>query len=419
MRSELLKGFRMLDLADEKGAICGKIFADMGVDVIKVEPLEGCSTRRIPPFLEDREGPDRSLYAIAYHAGKRSITLNLESADGRGLLEQLVKHADFIVEAFPLGYLESLGLGYATFDRLNPRIIHASITPFGDKGPAKDYKAADITTWAAGGMMFLMGEEGRPPLQMAQPQAGLHAGAEAAVASLIAHYPREIEGRGQHAVINMQACVTWTLMNEQAMPILHGDYLRRSGVFTGAIGGRRKTVFKCKDGFVSGLIAGGAYLPSTNALIAWMKEEGAAPEWLIKEGGLKALTPGAFMSADAAMLQELDLAEAAVESFLGAKTKQEIWANILKRRMLFAPVATAADIAADPQLKARDYFVEIESPALARKLTMPGAFAKLSKTPVGPAGPAPRIGEHNDDVYSGLLGLTKTRLAVLRAAHAI
>src|SRR5580700_9456701 len=113
MRSELLKGFRMLDLTDEKGAICGKMFADMGADVIKIEPPGGCPTRRIPPFLEDRADPDRSLYAIAYHAGKRSITLNLESADGRGLLAELVKQADFLVEAFPLGYLEGLGLGYA------------------------------------------------------------------------------------------------------------------------------------------------------------------------------------------------------------------------------------------------------------------------------------------------------------------
>jgi crotonobetainyl-CoA:carnitine CoA-transferase CaiB-like acyl-CoA transferase len=419
MRSELLKGFRMLDLTDEKGAICGKMFADMGADVIKIEPPDGCPTRRIPPFLEDRAGPDRSLYAIAYHAGKRSITLNLESADGRGLLAELVKQADFLVEAFPLGYLEGLGLGYAALDRLNSRIIYTSITPFGDRGPAKDYKTADIVTWAAGGMMFLMGEDGRPPIQMAQPQAGLHAGAEAAVASLIAHYPREIEGRGQHAVVNMQACVVWTLMNEQAMPMLHGDYLRRSGVFTGAIGGRRKTVFKCKDGFVSGLIAGGAYLPSTNALIGWMREEGAAPDWLVKDGGLKALTPGAFMKAGAEMLKELDQAEEAVGNFLLSKTKQEIWENILKRRMLFAPVATVADIAADEHLKAREYFVEIDSAPLDRKLTMPGAFAKLSKTPVGPMGAAPRVGEHNDAVYGGLLGLTSARLGELRAVGAI
>ena len=419
MGSELLKGFRMLDLTDERGPLCGKILADMGVEVIKVEPPEGCSTRRIPPFLDDLPGPDRSLYAIAYHAGKRSVTLSLETADGRELFHQLAAKADFLVESFPLGHMDQLGLGYEKLSEQNPRLIYASITPFGDKGPGKAYKAADIVSWASGGMMYLMGEPGKPPLEMSQPQAGLHAGAEAAVASLIAHYPREIDGLGQHIVVNTQACVVSTLMNEQAMPLLHGDHLRRSGVFTGAIGGRRKTVFRCKDGHVSGLLAGGAYLNSTNATIEWMKEEGAAPEWLTKPGGLKALTPGAFMSAGSADLTELDHAEEVLERFLMTKTKKEIWQNILKRRILAAPVATVADIAEDPQLEARGYFVGLDSPQLGRTLRMPGAFAKLSVTPLGPSSAAPQIGQHNREVYCHLLGLAPQRLTHLRAIGAI
>jgi crotonobetainyl-CoA:carnitine CoA-transferase CaiB-like acyl-CoA transferase len=419
MGSELLKGFRMLDLADEKGALCGKIFADMGAEVIKVEPPAGCSTRTIPPFLDDIPGPDRSLYAIAYHAGKRSVTLNLDAADGCALFQKLAAATDFLVESFPLGRMVELGLGYDSLRELNPRLIYTSITPFGDTGPGKNYKAADIVAWAAGGMMYLMGDEGKPPLEMSLPQAGLHAGAEAAVASLIAHYPREVDGIGQHVVVDMQACVVSTLMNEQAMPLLHGDFLRRSGVFTGAIGGRRKTVFRCKDGYISGLLAGGAYLPSTNALIEWIKEEGAAPAWLAQPGGLKSLTPSAFMNVTDADLRELEMAEEVVERFLMTKTKKEIWHNILRRRILAAPVATVADIADDPQLAARHYFVEIEAPHLQRKLTMPGAFAKLSATPVGPSRPPPQIGEHNSEVYCGLLGLRPESLVRLRAVGAI
>jgi len=258
MASELLKGFRMLDLTDEKGAMCGKIFADLGAEVIKVEPPGGCSTRRIPPFLEDEIGPDRGLYFIAYQAGKKSVTANLESADGRALVVDLAKKCDFLVESSQLGYLDTIGLGYDALAKLNPRLVYTSITPFGDKGPGKDYKWADIITWAAGGMMYLMGEEGKPPIEMALPQAGLHAGAEAAVASLIAHYPRETDGLGQRVVVNMQACIVWTLMNEQAMPILHGDHLRRSGVYAGSLGIRRKMVFRCKDGYISSVIGAGA-----------------------------------------------------------------------------------------------------------------------------------------------------------------
>jgi len=419
MRSELLNGLRMLDLTDEKGAICGKMFADMGAEVIKVEPLEGCPTRKIPPFLDDEPGLERSLHFLAFQAGKRSITLNLESADGLELLRQLVKRSDFLVEAFPLGYLESLGLGYDTLAELNPRLIHASITPFGDKGPGKDYKAADIVSWASGGAMFLMGEEGKPPLQMSAPQAWLHAGAEAAVASMIAHYPRQVDGQGQHIVVNAQACVVWTLMNEQAMPLLHGDYLRRSGVFTGAIGGRRKTVYACKDGHVSFLIAGGAYFNSTKAVIEWMKEESAAPTWLAEGGGLKVLTPGGFMAASAADLKELDDTEEAVQRFFLTKTKKELWQNILQRRLFGAPVANAADIADDAQLKARDYFVTVDHAGLGREFTMPGAFAKMSETPVGPQGAAPQLGQHNREIHGGLLGLSDTEIVELRAARII
>src|SRR5271168_1604303 len=112
MASELLQGFRMLDLSDEKGALCGRIFADLGADVIKLEPPGGCSTRRIPPFLEDRPGDDRGLYFIAYQAGKRSVTANLESADGRAIAIDLAQHCDFFVESFQPGYLDSIGLGY-------------------------------------------------------------------------------------------------------------------------------------------------------------------------------------------------------------------------------------------------------------------------------------------------------------------
>src|SRR5260370_18635613 len=177
MGCELLKGFRMLALTDEEGAMCGKMFADMGAEVIKVEPPQGCATRRIPPFLNDQPGPDASAYFLAYQAGKRSITLNLESADGRRLLSDLAAKADFLVQSRPRGYLESIGLGYDALAAINPRLIYTSITPFGDRGPGRDYQAADINIWAAGGNMYLMGQPGTPPLQISLPQAGLPAGA--------------------------------------------------------------------------------------------------------------------------------------------------------------------------------------------------------------------------------------------------
>jgi benzylsuccinate CoA-transferase BbsE subunit len=420
MGSELLSGFRMLDLADEKGALCSKIFADMGADVIKVEPPQGCSTRRIPPFVDDLPDAERSLYFIAYQAGKRSVTLNLDSLDGRALLEDLVRKSDFLLESFPVGYLESIGLGYERFAELNPRIIHTSITPFGDTGPGKNYKARDIVSWAAGGAMFLMGEEGRPPLEMSLPQAGLHAGAEAAVASLLAHYPREIDGHGQRVVVDMQACVAWTLMNEQAMPILHGDYIRRSGAYYTAIGTRRKLVYGCKDGYISTVLAGGSGVGATSmkGLVEWMAGKGFAADWMIKKDWAS-WVPGILMKATERDYEEIADLEDRVQRFFSTMTKREIYAEALKRRILLAPVATAAGIADDEQLKARNYFVRVEHDTLGRTLTLPGAFAKFSVTPVGPGRRAPRLGEHNGEVWGELLGIDGARLGRLRAIGAI
>lgn len=420
MGSELLSGFRMLDLAGETGALCGKIFADMGADVIKVEPPQGCPTRRIPPFLDDIPDGDRGLYFIAYQAGKRSVTLNLDSPDGRALLEDLVRKSDFLVESFPVGYMDSIGLGYERLAALNQRIIYVSITPFGDTGPGKDYKACDIVSWASGGAMFMMGEAGRPPLEMSLPQAGLHAGAEAAVASLLAHYPREIEGRGQRVMVDMQACVAWTLMNEQAMPIMHGDYIRRSGVDYMATGTRRKLVYACKDGYISTLLAGGPGVGaiSMKGLVAWMKETGAAADWMI-EKDWASWVPGILMKATDKDREEITDLEARVQRFFSTMTKREIYNEALKRRILLAPVATAADIADDEQLKARNYFVRVEHDTLGRTLTMPGAFAKFSVTPIGPGRRAPRLGEHNGEVWGNLLGIDGARLGRLRAIGAI
>jgi crotonobetainyl-CoA:carnitine CoA-transferase CaiB-like acyl-CoA transferase len=419
MPSELLRGFRLLDLTDEKGALCGKMFADLGAEVIKVEPIGGCSTRRIPPYLEDKADADHCLYSIAYHAGKKSVTANLATDDGRALVAELAAHSDFLVESHPLGYLDSIGLGYDALAKKNPRLIYASITPFGDTGPGKDYNWADIITWAAGGMMYLMGEEDKPPLQMSLPQAGLHAGGEAAVAMMLAHYPRQIDGLGQRIVVNMQACIVWTLMNEQAMPFLHGNHLSRTGIFVGSADARRKMVFECKDGHISILIAGGTTVGnSTKALIEWMREKEFGSEWMRTKDWIS-WVPGVFMKMTEEDHQQIDDLETTIQRFLLTMPKHEIYAQGLKRRIFLAPVANVADVAGDEQLKARDFWTAVPHDTLGRTLTFPGPFVKMSATPIGATTRAPRIGEHSDEIYRGLLGLAPERLTKLRAAGSI
>jgi benzylsuccinate CoA-transferase BbsE subunit len=419
MLPPLLNGFRMLDLSDDRGAMCGKIFVDLGAEVIKIEPSNGCPTRRIPPFLDGEAGEDRSLYFLAHQAGKLSVTANLDSSDGRAVVRDLAARADFIVESSPAGYMDSIGLGYEAFAESNPRLIYAAIMPFGEDGPGRDYKAYEAVSWAAGGMMFLMGEPGRPPLQMSLPQVGLHAGAEAAIASLLAHFARQSDGRGQWIVINLQACIVWTLMNEQAMPIMHGDFLRRQGVYLGSPKLRRKFVFRCKDGFVAMMITGGAVgSGSTRRLVEWMDEKGFAADWM-KHQDWSAWTPAVFMALNERDLRENAEMESSVERFFGTMTKHELYAEGARRGVLLGPVMSAADTAADEQLAARGFFVDVDHPALGRMIRRPGAFAKFSRTPLAPPRPAPRLGEHNAMVYGSLLGYSAERIAQLRASGAI
>jgi crotonobetainyl-CoA:carnitine CoA-transferase CaiB-like acyl-CoA transferase len=417
MGCSLLEGLCALDLTDEMGALCGKILSDLGTEVIRVEPPAGAPTRRIPPFLEDEPGPDRSLYFIAYEAGKKSVTANLNCPDGVDLVRRLAERADFLIESYPVGYLEERGLGYQEFARRNPRLVYTSITGFGDIGPAARYKARDIVLWAAGGAMSLIGEADKPPLALSLPQAGLHAGAEAAVASLLAHHARARDGLGQRVVVNAQACVVWTLMNEQAMPMMHGNEPIRQGVLFRALGSERKLVFRCADGHVSALLIGGPLAPTIRAFVQWMAERGFAADWMLTKRW-EDWGPAYFMSGKGwEEARELD--ECAQRFFL-TLTKRELYAEALKRRLLIAPVSTVADIAADEQLKARGFFVEVpDENSPQGRFIFPGPFARLSLTPIVPPRRPPRLGEHNREVYCGLLGLEPAALSRLYAQGAI
>jgi len=418
-RSALMAGYRMLDLSDEKGMLCGKIFADMGAEVIKVEQPGGDPARTLPPFYQDEPSPEKSLFWFAYNTGKKSVTLDLTSTDGRAVFQDLVPVSDFILESFPIGYLDSLDLGYHALSRINPRIILTSLTPFGDTGPGREQQADDIVLWATGGMMAIMGERDRAPVRMNLLQSYFHAGAEAAAGTMAAHYPRELTGEGQHVVVNMQACIVWTLMNEQAYPILHGNSVQRNGVFVGSEGMRQRTVFPCKDGQITLLLAGGPLAFSLRAFVKWMEEKGMAPKWMA-EKDWSMWGPATFMNAKGDEVQkEIDAIESAVTAFLMTMTKAEIYAEALKRRILLAPVSTVADIMASEQLAAREYFVPIAHEDIEGTIAYPGPFAKLSETPLTIAGRAPHIGEHNGEVYRTLLGYSKEKLLALRAVGAI
>jgi crotonobetainyl-CoA:carnitine CoA-transferase CaiB-like acyl-CoA transferase len=195
----ILAPYRVLDLTDESGFSCGKILADLGADVIKIEPPQGDAARRLGPFPNDVPDPEKSLYFISYNAGKRGITLNVGTPRGRDLLNRLALRAGFLIETFPPG----------TLDRKNfdPRLIVASITPFGQTGPYRNYKGSDLIMMAMSGLMSLIGEPGKMPLRVSLPQSPMWAGMYAAAGVLIAHYRRQLTNAGQHVDVSMQSAL--------------------------------------------------------------------------------------------------------------------------------------------------------------------------------------------------------------------
>ena len=411
-----LAGLRALDLTDALGHFCGRVLVDLGVEVIKVEPPGGDPGRALAPRARGTDGREHGLFWQATNGGKRGVTLALGHERAPGVLADLVRHVDFVVESFPPAAPAAALVGEVV--AAHPTVVHTSITPFGDRPPGCRLHADDIVLWAMGGPMYICGDDDRPPLRLPLWQAFYHAGAEAAVGTLLAHLARARSGRGQHVVVNAQAAMVWTLMNAQAFPVFHGDYLRRSGPFVGSRGVRRRMIFPCVDGFVSLLLMGGQGAPPTRALMRWMDEHGMLPDWL-REWPWERWEPGWAMEMSPQAQAEMVRIEETVTAFLRTRTKAEIYREGTARRILIAPVATVADIADDPQLAAREYFRPIDDPILGQTVRFPGPFARLSRTPLAPPRRPPAPGEDNERVYGGLCGYGPAELDVLARAGAI
>src|SRR3990170_64809 len=193
----MLSCYRILDLTDEKGFLCGKVLGDLGADVIKIEKPGGDASRNRGPFYHDIPDGEKSLYWFAFNASKRGITLDIEKSDGREIFKRLVQTADVVVESFAPGRMQALGLGYEVLRKVNPGIILTSITGFGQEGPYANYNDRDIAVWALSGFMYAMGEPDRPPLAPSYRHAHLIGAVNGAVGTVIALFHRAKTGEGQ------------------------------------------------------------------------------------------------------------------------------------------------------------------------------------------------------------------------------
>lgn len=419
-KDALLGAYRVLDLTDEKGYLCGKILGDLGSDVVKLEKPGGDPGRNRGPFYKDMVHPEKSLFWMFGNTSKRGITLDIETADGKEIFKSLVKTADFLVESFCPGYMDNLGLGYSALSKINPRLIMTSVTPFGPIGPHSDFQVTDMVVWAMGGLMYLTGDADRAPVRIGTPQAYFFGGLHAALGTLVAHYYRETTGDGQYVDVSAQEGCMLTLANATEVWYLLQMNMARAGGYQ--IYGRPephgpmklRMIWPCKDGFVCLFLMGGAHGGVTKSSVK-------LTEWALNEGMAQELKSFDWSNLDASTVsqEEVDFYSDAIGRFLLTKTKKELHEGAVARGIILVPVNDTRDLLESPQLAARDFWEKVEHPELKDTLIYPGAPGKLDDAPWRIWRRAPLIGEHNEEIYGGELGISKEKLAMLKHARVI
>ncbi len=368
-----LSGLRVLDLADQCGALAGKLLAGLGADVVLVEPPAGSPLRRIPPFFDGGPEHERSLFFWFYAAGKRSLVLD-PSDPAR--LDRLAARADVLIETGPPGEAGALRAAH-------PHLVVASITPFGQAGPYRDWRASDLVAQAMGGMLAVSGHPGGPPLHSLGLQAYHQAGVLAATGALAALLERERTGRGQHVDVSLQAAVAASLEHVPGFFHQDGRVPRRQGTLHWT---RFFRVGRCKDGWVMHCTLG-----DWTSLIEWVKADGCGAEIDQPE-----------MENPTHRQQEAERIFPVLDAWAARYTVEELYEGAQLRRIPYAAVRPPGALLSDPHLTARGFFVPIEHPGLGRTVPFPGAPFRIANTRWHVALP-PRLGEHGDAVLRSWL----------------
>ena len=396
----LLPPYRVLDLSGPEAVFCGKLLADYGADVVRVEPPGGDPSRAQGPFIEDVEGTERSLYFLFYNTNKRSLTLDLQSERGRELFRRLVTQADVIVESHQVGYMDSLGLGYQALRAINPGIVMASVTPFGQTGPWRDYRSSDLVALAASGFMQITGEPDGPPMRQGNDQSHFPGAQYAAASILGALYHRDFGGgEGQHIDVSLQeALITYYTDAHPALAhMMLGDNVTRVGATSTLV--IPLGAYPSADGWIS-------------AGIITPREWDALSQWIYEVTGNEEVLNEAYRGGNQDRAPYNDIITALVIDFTTRYTSEYLFHEGQRRNLVFIPVNTVSDLLVDPQLEASNFWFSLVHPE-AGSLQYPlGVFDSEEVSPA--TNPAPRLGQDNDAIYLGELGLTGEEMAVLK-----
>jgi len=398
-----LDGLRVIELASPLTQYCGKLFAELGADVILVEPPQGCVLRDAPPFIDDQRGPERGLPWNYFNTSKRGVTLDLARPGGQKLLRELAKTADLVLEGEKPGVLAARGCGYADLSALNPALVMTSITGFGQTGPYAHYETEDLVALATGGFLYLGGYPDAPPVGAYGNQAYLGAAMYGAVASMLALTTTEATGVGEHVDVSMQESMVMAMETAVQFYDLEGKVRKRHAGeqrFAGT------AVFECRDGYVYMMASGiGAnkFWPIT---LQWMIDD--------KVPGVERLMGEEWHRVEYVVTDEAKRIFAEVFGpWAKTQSKNYIYEEGQRRHIPLAAINTVADLLTSEQLAHRQFFVDVPHAGSGRTLRMPGAPYQLTGTPWRLTGGAPAPGQDNAAVY-GALGVTAGDLAALQ-----
>ncbi|MXV80172.1 MAG: hypothetical protein F4X58_03900 [Chloroflexi bacterium] len=427
MTQSALDGVRILDLTSEMGWYCGKLLADLGADVIKVEPVGGDPSRGRAPFWQGVPGRETSLRFWYFNANKRSVTLDLGQYDGRWLFGELVKTADIVIESWTAAERAELAehdVDPDAYMEAQPALIWVSITGFGLDGPRAGWEVTDIVAQAAAGIATLAGYPDGSPMRIAGNQAYAVAGISAAQGALLALLQAEATGSGQRVETSIQEALSicqetahlqWDFQGTSRERV--GESHRLPGIGT----------YETSDGYIFSMVGVPGFGAPWSEVIGWMDESGMAenltePEYAntFANFNMRILLDEEEQAKHAPVLAR---AQEVLTRFYASKTTMEAYEEGQSRRLLIGQVATPSDIADSEHLAAREWWLELNQPTRLGSedaaLRYPGPPYHLSETPASVRRPAPQIGEHNQEVWVDEVGIPAEDLIAFAGEGAV
>lgn len=401
LHDQALSDLRVLDVSRRiPGHVCTKLLADFGADVILVEPPTGDPARSSNPFIDDLPAVETSAYFRYLNNNKRGVTLDFEPRTGANILLNLVEWADLVVETFSPTTLASLGLGYEAMKERNPRIVLTSVTNFGQNGPYSGYLASEAIYYAMSGLMNATGLDSREPVKLGPNVIQFHAGIMSALHSMIALRGTAARGVGEHVDESIQEIQAGSIDRTSAMLLAYQ--------YTGFITGRENfdggggSIHQCKDGYLN-------LFPDATMI----------PKGLNMIGMSDLMEEPLFSTMEARSMPEShEYFEALLEPWLSERPVTEAFAAAQGARILSGPVYDSALLTADPNFRARAYWPTVErSPG--DTVRMPGKSFQMYGGPWAMRRPAPTLGQHNVEIYGGVLGFSREEISSLKQVGVI